>query len=178
MLGTYSLINVALSAMVVIKLGWISVAAVFLISFFMSISFPTFFALSIYGLSVQVKKASAFIVMAILGGAIMPKLMGHLGDVYNMSVAFLMPLGCFLLIAVYGYSWPALAGIQRIPDQGRAGGAYSDARDRAAVRHSTRRAVPPDAVSVPNMMPTLVGFVAGCDDNSGRSRRPMAHRHL
>jgi FHS family L-fucose permease-like MFS transporter len=122
MLAIYSLVNVLLCAIVVLKLGWISVAAVFLIFFFMSISFPTIFALGIYGLGVQAKKASAFIVMAILGGAIMPKLMGHLGDVYDMSVAFLMPLGCFLLVATYGHSWPALAGIRRIAERGPTGG--------------------------------------------------------
>ncbi len=109
LLGTYSLINTALCIVVVMKLGWISVAAVFLSFFFMSISFPTIFALGIHGLGVQAKKASAFIVMAILGGAIMPKLMGHVGDLYGMSVAFLVPLGCFALIAAYGYGWPALS---------------------------------------------------------------------
>jgi len=110
LLGTYSLINVVLCTIVVMKLGWISVAAVFLSFFFMSISFPTIFALGIYGLGVQAKKASAFIVMAILGGAIMPKLMGYVGDRYDMSIAFGVPLGCFALISLYGYCWPALSG--------------------------------------------------------------------
>jgi FHS family L-fucose permease-like MFS transporter len=75
----------------------------------MSIIFPTIFALCIYGFGVQAKRASGFIVMAIIGGAIMPKLIGHLGDVYNMSVNFLMPLGCFALIAIYGYLWSRLS---------------------------------------------------------------------
>ena len=114
MLGTYSLINVGLCAVVVMKAGWVSVAAMFLTFFFMSISFPTIFALGIYGLGAQAKKASAFIVMAILGGAIMPKLMGHLGDVYNMSIAFAMPLACFAVIALYGYLWPALSRRGRV----------------------------------------------------------------
>jgi FHS family L-fucose permease-like MFS transporter len=39
----------------------------------------------------------------------MPKLMGRLGDVYNMSVSFLMPLGCFAFIAIYGFSWSKLS---------------------------------------------------------------------
>jgi FHS family L-fucose permease-like MFS transporter len=108
-LGTYAIANVVLCGIVVLKLGWISVAAVFLSFLFMSIMFPTIFALGIYGLGVQAKRASGFIVMAIIGGAIMPKLMGHLGDVYNMSVSFLMPLGCFALIALYGYSWSKLS---------------------------------------------------------------------
>jgi FHS family L-fucose permease-like MFS transporter len=81
----------------------------FLSFFFMSIMFPTIFALGIHGLGVQAKRASGFIVMAIIGGAIMPKLMGYLGDVYNMSFSFLVPLGCFALIAMYGYSWPKLS---------------------------------------------------------------------
>jgi FHS family L-fucose permease-like MFS transporter len=108
-LGTYAIANVFLCGIVVLKLGWISVAAVFLSFLFMSIMFPTIFALGISGLGVQAKKASGFIVMAIIGGAIMPKLMGYLGDVYNMSVSFLIPLGCFALIAIYGYSWPRLS---------------------------------------------------------------------
>jgi FHS family L-fucose permease-like MFS transporter len=113
LLGYYSLINTALCAIVVMKLGWLSVAGVFLTFFFMSISFPTLFALGIDGLGRDVKRGSAFIVMAILGGAIMPKLMGYLGDRYDMSTGFLMPLVCFALIAVYGYAWPAL----RTPSQ-------------------------------------------------------------
>lgn len=108
-LGTYAIANVLFCGIVVLRLGWMSVAAVFLNFLFMSIMFPTIFALGISGLGVQAKKASGFIVMAIIGGAIMPKLMGHLGDVYNMSVSFLMPLGCFVLIAVYGFSWPRLS---------------------------------------------------------------------
>jgi len=90
-LGSYALVNAVLCGVVVLKLGWISVAAVFGSFFFMSVMFPTIFALGIHGLGPQSKKkASAFIVMSITGGALMPKLMGHLGDVYNMSVSFLM----------------------------------------------------------------------------------------
>lgn len=108
-LGTYSFANVILCALVVAKLGWLSVAAVFGTFFFMSISFPTIFALGIDGLGPKTKKASAFLVMAILGGALMPKVMGHVGDLYNMSVAFWVPLACFALIALYGYAWRVLS---------------------------------------------------------------------
>jgi MFS transporter, FHS family, L-fucose permease len=109
LLGTYSLVNVLCCAIVVMKFGWLSVLAVFLSFFFMSISFPTIFALGIHGLGSNAKKASAFLVMAIVGGALLPKLMGHVGDVYDMSIAFLVPLVCFAGIAIYGYAWPALA---------------------------------------------------------------------
>ncbi|MFT3782128.1 MAG: MFS transporter [Nibricoccus sp.] len=110
-LGTYAAINVVLCGIVAMKLGWISVAAVFLSFYFMSIMFPTIFALGIHGLSAQSKKkASAFIVMSITGGALMPKVMGHLGDIYNMSIAFLMPFACFICIAAYGFLWGRLSG--------------------------------------------------------------------
>jgi len=120
LLGHYNLINTVLCALVVLRLGWLSVAAVFATFFFMSISFPTIFALGIEGLGLQVKRASAFIVMAILGGAILPKLMGYLGDLYGMSTSFLMPLGCFALIALYAYAWPALRArrLGRVPVRG------------------------------------------------------------
>ncbi len=121
-LGSYSLINAALCGVVILRLGWISVAAVLASFFFMSVMFPTIFALGIHGLGPQSKKkASAFIVMSITGGALMPKLMGHLGDVYNMSVSFWMPLVCFALIALYGFSWSSLsheAGVRGLKSTG------------------------------------------------------------
>ena len=118
-LGTYALINVVLCGIVAAKLGWISVAAVFLSFYFMSIMFPTIFALGIHGLGSQSKKkASAFIVMSITGGALMPKVMGHLGDVYNMSIAFLMPLVCFAFIAAYGFGWAKLSRADGTVDLG------------------------------------------------------------
>jgi FHS family L-fucose permease-like MFS transporter len=119
-LGTYALINVMLCGLVILKLGWLSVAAVFLSFLFMSIMFPTIFALGIYGLGIQAKKASGFIVMAIVGGAIMPKLMGYLGDIYNMSTGFFVPMGCFALIAVYGYSWSKLSKTDDVSDISKA----------------------------------------------------------
>lgn len=109
-LGTYALINLLLCGLVVAKAGWLSVLAVFGTFFFMSIMFPTIFALGISGLGAESrKKASAFIVMSITGGALMPKLMGRLGDLYNMSISFLMPLACFAFIAIYGFFWSKLS---------------------------------------------------------------------
>ncbi len=109
-LGLYGIVNVVACALVVLKLGWPSVACVFLSYFFMSIMFPTIFALGIHGLGARAKTASAYIVMAIMGGAILPKMMGAVGDRYDMSRAFLVPLGCFAFVALYGYAWPRLSG--------------------------------------------------------------------
>jgi MFS transporter, FHS family, L-fucose permease len=104
-LGLYGAMNVLMTLVVFLKLGWISVACVFLSYFFMSIMFPTIFALGIYGLGGRAKKASAFIVMAIMGGAILPKLMGYVADQYDMSRGFIVPMFCFAFVAYYGWNW-------------------------------------------------------------------------
>jgi FHS family L-fucose permease-like MFS transporter len=112
-LALYGVANVLACGLVVLKLGWPSVACVFLSYFFMSIMFPTIFALGIHGLGARAKQASAFIVMAIMGGAILPKVMGAVGDRYDMSRAFLVPLCCFAFVAFYGCVWPRLSGAAR-----------------------------------------------------------------
>lgn len=110
MLGLYSLINVILMFMVVANLGWISVASVFLSFFFMSIMFPTIFSLGIFGLGEKSKLASSFIVMAIMGGAVLPKVMGAIGDAEGMSAGYVVPAVCFMAIALYGFFWNKLSG--------------------------------------------------------------------
>lgn len=115
-LGIYAATNIVLCAVVMAKTGWLSVAAVFAIYFFMSIMFPTIFALGVHGLGVKTKKASSFIVMAIMGGAIMPKLMGHVADISNVSVSFIVPLVCFMVVAAYGLNWSRLSGADRVHD--------------------------------------------------------------
>jgi MFS transporter, FHS family, L-fucose permease len=109
-LGVYGVANVVATLLVFFKLGWFSVFCVFASYFFMSIMFPTIFALGIFGLGNRAKKASAYIVMAIMGGAILPKLMGYVADVYDMSRGFIVPMFCFLVVAWYGFRWPKLSG--------------------------------------------------------------------
>jgi len=111
-LGVYGVINVVLCALVMAKAGWASVAGVFVIYFFMSIMFPTIFALGVSGLGAKTKRASSYIVMAIMGGAIMPKLMGHVADVTSVSTSFIVPLFCFVVVALYGFNWSRLGGVE------------------------------------------------------------------
>ncbi len=105
-LGLYALMNVITTFVVFLKLGWVSVACVFLSYFFMSIMFPTIFALGIFGLGARAKKASSFIVMAIMGGALLPKVMGYVADKFDMSRGFIVPMLCFVFVAFYGFNWP------------------------------------------------------------------------
>jgi FHS family L-fucose permease-like MFS transporter len=107
-LGLYGVLNVVATFVVFLKLGWVSVACVFLSYFFMSIMFPTIFALGISGLGARAKRASSYIVMAIMGGAILPKLMGAVADRYDMSRGFIVPMACFVFVALYGLYWPRL----------------------------------------------------------------------
>lgn len=131
-LGVFASVNVLLMVLIFLPLGWISVTALFLSFFFMSIMFPTIFALGIHGLGRNAKIASSFIVMAIMGGAIMPKLMGWVSDHYGqvehhygriataeagaalnhnlMGPGFIVPLFCFVVLAAYAFAWKRLSG--------------------------------------------------------------------
>lgn len=120
--GLYAVVNTVACLLIFGKLGWLSVVCVFLSYFFMSIMFPTIFALGIFGLGNKAKGASAYIVMAIVGGALLPKLMGAVADHYNMSRGFIVPLLCFVLIALYGYAWPKLSRAESLHGVGASGG--------------------------------------------------------
>jgi MFS transporter, FHS family, L-fucose permease len=99
------------------KLGWFSVFCVFLSYFFMSIMFPTIFAHGIFGLGARAKKAAAYIVMGIVGGALLPKVMGAVADHYDMSRGFIVPLFCFAFVAFYGFAWPKLSRAEGLASQ-------------------------------------------------------------
>jgi len=75
--------------------------------FFMSIMFPTIFALGIYGINKHLEKASSFIVMTLIGGAFTP-IMGYVADITNIKFAFVIPLCCFTVISLYGLLWKKL----------------------------------------------------------------------
>jgi len=108
-LALYSMINVVLMLIVIINHGAIGSGAVLLSFLFMSIMFPTIFALGIKGLGEHTKQASSFIVMAIVGGAISPILMGRLADVtHSMHLGFFVPMIGFLMVGLYGLLWQKL----------------------------------------------------------------------
>jgi len=111
-LGTYGVVNTVMMGLIFCQLGWISTAALFLSFFFMSIMFPTIFALGIYGLGRRAKLASSFLVMAIMGGAVLPKLMGWIGDLYGLPHGYIVPMVCFAVVAAYGFTWQRLTGAE------------------------------------------------------------------
>ena len=103
LLGLYGALNVALCLVIFLKLGWISVVGVFLTYFFMSIMFPTIFALAIKDLGHHTKKASSYLIMSIVGGALVPYVMGILSDRYSTAFAYIVPMICFIVVAWYGW---------------------------------------------------------------------------
>ena len=121
-LGLYGGLNVLCCLLIFANLGWVSVFSVFASYFFMSIMFPTIFALGIYGLGAKTKKASAFIVMAIMGGALLPKLMGYIADESNMCRGFIVPALCFGFVAFYAFFWPKFAKADSLHGVGGANG--------------------------------------------------------
>lgn len=66
-----------------------------------SIMFPTIFSLSLRGMGHHTKLASSLLIMCIVGGAIAPVVMGAIADSQSMSLAFIVPLLCFVFIAIY-----------------------------------------------------------------------------
>ena len=88
--------------LVVLEIGWLSVIALFSSYFFMSVMFPTIFALGLKGLGPLTKGAASFLVMAVAGGAFCPPLMGLIADHAGMPVAFTIPLVCFAFVSYYG----------------------------------------------------------------------------
>jgi len=102
LLALYAFMNVIMMSLVVAGLGWISVIALFSTYFFMSVMFPTIFALGINGLGPLTKRASSLLVMSIVGGAIVPMFMGWIADISNMALGFIVPLICFGYIVFFG----------------------------------------------------------------------------
>lgn len=102
LLSLYAVINILLCGVVIAGMGKISVAALIAVFFFMSMMFPTIFALGIKGLGAQTKRGASFIIMAIVGGAIVPWFMGRLADLAGIETAFWIPAFCFLVVALYG----------------------------------------------------------------------------
>ncbi len=104
LMGIYSLVNIALVAVGVAFPGWVGLWAIFVTSFFMSVMFPTIFALGIDGLDRNTKIGGSLIVMAIVGGAVLTPLMGWISQTqHSIAQAYMVPLLCYCGIALYSF---------------------------------------------------------------------------
>lgn len=104
LLTLFGIIALALFLTGITANGLTALVAILFASFFMSIMFPTIFALGTKNLGEQVKIGSSLIIMAIVGGAVLPPVLGSIADATgNYQTAFLLPALCFLVIILYGW---------------------------------------------------------------------------
>lgn len=99
----YALACLALLAVVVAQGGMFSVYALIGVEFFMSIMFPTIFSLSVQSLGDDTKMGSSLVIMSIVGGAILPLIMGRMSDSVGIQMAYLVPWCCFVVVFYFGW---------------------------------------------------------------------------
>jgi FHS family L-fucose permease-like MFS transporter len=103
LLSLYAAINVLLCIVAITAHGMIAIYSVIGICFFMSIMFPTIFALGIKGLGGDTEFGSSLIIMSIVGGAILPRFFGMISDATgNIQLGYIVPLVCFVVVMLFG----------------------------------------------------------------------------
>ena len=104
MLGVYGVLNALLMLVAVLRPGLVGAWAVVASGFFLSIMFPTIFALGLKGLGRNTKIGGSLLVMAIVGGAVFPPVLGliakHTG---SLALGYVVPLAGFIGVAVFGF---------------------------------------------------------------------------
>lgn len=112
LLAVYSVINVFLVIAAIVLAGKAAVYALIGVEFFMSIMFPTIFSLGIRGLGSKVKEGSSYLIMAIVGGAIFPVIMGRVSDSTDIQTAYIVPAVCFCVIFYFALSNLKIKGVK------------------------------------------------------------------
>ncbi|MET0497151.1 MAG: L-fucose:H+ symporter permease [Steroidobacteraceae bacterium] len=102
LMGLYGLANVVLTSIAAVRGGAIGMLALACTSYFMSIMFPTIFANSLRGLGDLTKPAASLLVMSIIGGGVLPPLMGFISDQSSIRVAMFVPACCFVVVTAFG----------------------------------------------------------------------------
>ncbi len=109
LMGIYCVVNAFLAAAGVLFPGWFGVWTLLLSSFFMSLMYPTIFAQGIRGLGENAKIGGSILVMSIVGGALMPLLMGYIADDSgSQALAYAVPMVAYIFIGLYSFGdWRA-----------------------------------------------------------------------
>jgi FHS family L-fucose permease-like MFS transporter len=102
-LGTVAVLACLLVVTSMLSTGWLAMVSIILVGLFNSVMFPSIFSLGIEGLGPLTGKGSGLLVMAIVGGAIIPVAEGALADRIGIHHAFILPALCYIYIAFYGY---------------------------------------------------------------------------
>jgi MFS transporter, FHS family, L-fucose permease len=104
------------AAIAILMSNAVSIWAVVLMGFFHSIMFPTIFALGIRNLGGYTKLGSSFLVMAIIGGAVFPAIMGYISDASSIQRAFVVPLICYAYVLYFGLRGYKSPNEDRLPE--------------------------------------------------------------
>jgi FHS family L-fucose permease-like MFS transporter len=104
LMGAYCVVNIVLVSFAVLVPGWLGLWCVFLTSFFMSLMFPTIFALGLKELGPNTKLGGSLLVMAIVGGAVLTPVMGLISvRTHSLALAYSVPLLAYVVIALYSF---------------------------------------------------------------------------
>lgn len=108
LLLNYAVINILLLCVAILASGWPAIAALWLTTLFMSIMWPTVFALGVRNLGRLTKLGSSLMIMAIAGGAVFPPIMGYMADLTDIQLSLLVPMLGFLMVVYYAlWGWRA-----------------------------------------------------------------------
>lgn len=104
LLAIYAAINIVLCLAAIYGHGMFTVYTVIAICFFMSIMFPTIFALGIKNLGADTAFGSSLMIMSIVGGAVLPRAFAYISDTSgNVQFGYFVPLICFAVVAIFGW---------------------------------------------------------------------------
>jgi FHS family L-fucose permease-like MFS transporter len=109
LLLAYALLCMVLTGLVMTGAGMIGIVSLSIIYLFMSVMFPTIFALGLRNLGSHTRRASSFIVMAIVGGAVFTPIMGLIADHSSMRTGFVVPLVCFAVVLAFAWKGHRIA---------------------------------------------------------------------
>lgn len=109
MLAIYGIVCSLMMVLAVLALPYISVIAVVVTFFFISIMFPTIFAMGVKNLGSKTKMGSSCMIMAIVGGALMPTIMGMMADRSGTAFSYILPFFCFLVVVWYAMFYNKLS---------------------------------------------------------------------
>lgn len=101
LLALFATLNVLFTLVSVSVSGLLAIYTLMGVTFLMSIMFPTIFSLAIHGLGSKTKQGSSILIMAIVGGAVLPLLMGLISDWFSIQAAYLLPAACFAIVLVF-----------------------------------------------------------------------------
>lgn len=120
MMAVYAVVNIVLIGVGIVHPGLAGAIAIMVTSFFMSIMFPTIFALGVKGLGVNTKIGGALIVMSIVGGAAFPPLLGAIARATgSMAHGYVVVAVAYIAVVIYGFAQGrdvSMASVDRVPE--------------------------------------------------------------